>query len=604
MVMKAMRRGTKPIIWIVAAAFLGTIFLAWGMNLTSRPTEKGIIGQAGGQDIRDEQYRRVMDYMYYQHQQQNPGQELTESDVKKIRDDAFNTIVNDILFAQERRRLSLELPDIELVEHLRRFPPDFLRTNPSFTNEDGAFDYSKYQQAMNDPQLGQFWAQVEDIIRPQLQQHKLQEYVTSLARVTDPEIKMLFEAAEEKRKVRYVGDRIASYASRMETVDSSAVEAFYESHMERYYKDEMVELDYVRFYKSPSTEDTAVVLNELTDLRRRLDQGEDFAELARIYSNEPSAAETGGDLGWFGRNAMVAAFDSAAFALEPGTVSEPVLTRFGYHIIKVHEKRQVNDSDQVHASHILMKIETSGRTLGDLRLAARQFIEDLQETPFDSLAKVYNLQLINTGKFERGADIRGIGKDKSVEEFAFRSKVGAVSDIIEKERFYAVCKIKDRFPAGYQPLSEVWSNAMYAVKLEIGSDSALGKMREIQREMDAGKTLAAAAEAVGLKAIETDYFGRYDRIPGVGPEPEFRGVAFSLTPENPISPAFKASGMYCIIEYLDQSDIDLELFTEQRDSIFQTIYNGKQGQIYQAWFEDLYERKEVEDYRYQISDMF
>ena len=71
-----------------------------------------------------------------------------------------------------------------------------------------------------------------------------------------------------------------------------------------------------------------------------MQKGEDFKVLAKEYSTEPAAQESGGDLGWFGPGKMVAEFEKAAFALKKGEVSEPVKSSFGYHVIELVDTRE------------------------------------------------------------------------------------------------------------------------------------------------------------------------------------------------------------------------------------------------------------------------
>lgn len=77
---------------------------------------------------------------------------------------------------------------------------------------------------------------------------------------------------------------------------------------------------------------------EAQDVLARLESGEDFAALAQEVSIDSGTADNGGDLGWFGRGRMVPEFEDAAFALEPGEISQPVETAYGYHIIQVLDK--------------------------------------------------------------------------------------------------------------------------------------------------------------------------------------------------------------------------------------------------------------------------
>uniref|UniRef100_UPI00052FE084 peptidylprolyl isomerase n=1 Tax=Planococcus sp. CAU13 TaxID=1541197 RepID=UPI00052FE084 len=91
-------------------------------------------------------------------------------------------------------------------------------------------------------------------------------------------------------------------------------------------------------------------------VKAELDAGGDFAELAQEYSSDGSAAE-GGDLGWFGVGAMVPEFEEAAYALELEEISEPVSSQFGFHIIQVLEKREVEGAEPLEGQEDALRSE-------------------------------------------------------------------------------------------------------------------------------------------------------------------------------------------------------------------------------------------------------
>ncbi len=121
---------------------------------------------------------------------------------------------------------------------------------------------------------------------------------------------------------------------------------------------------------APEPRDEAQALALITEIQQKLNAGEDFAELAKQYSDDPGSKDQGGDLGWFPRDSgFVKEFEEAAFKLQPGEVSPPVLTQFGYHLIKVEERDPARPLDEFTV--LQKKYEVYQQWLTDLRNSAK-----------------------------------------------------------------------------------------------------------------------------------------------------------------------------------------------------------------------------------------
>jgi peptidyl-prolyl cis-trans isomerase SurA len=185
---------------------------------------------------------------------------------------------------------------------------------------------------------------------------------------------------------QYMAKRSANLASVI--VEESEIREFYEEQKD-VIGDRPPTVTFAQIILVPAPSDSAseAALAEANRIRQLAMDGEDFAELAREYSQDPGSRETGGDLGWFRRGSgFVQAFEDAAFGLLVNQISEPVETQFGYHIIKVNRRQ----SGEIRASHILIPVSAASDDIQRARETAQE-VKNRLETgePFADLRTEY-----------------------------------------------------------------------------------------------------------------------------------------------------------------------------------------------------------------------
>ncbi|MCD6198000.1 MAG: peptidylprolyl isomerase [Deltaproteobacteria bacterium] len=225
-----------------------------------------------------------------------------------------NTFASDekgnILAQVGSYKLTLE----EFETQIQSLPPQLqmaLLRNPQLKEQflDRWVDITLIAQEARDKKLDQdpeIQAKIEDIMNAVLAQKFLQREVEGKVKITDDEI-----------------------------------ETYYKGHEEEFTNPESVKTRHI-LLKVPEGADEKAwkeAESKAKDIKKKLENGEDFAELAKKYSDDPGSKDKGGDLGFFTKGRMVPEFESAAFSLKPGELSDPVKTNFGYHIIEVQEKK-------------------------------------------------------------------------------------------------------------------------------------------------------------------------------------------------------------------------------------------------------------------------
>jgi peptidyl-prolyl cis-trans isomerase SurA len=199
--------------------------------------------------------------------------------------------------------------------------------------------------------------------------------------------------------------------------------------------------------ENASPEDTLKAFNKITDIRKRITNGEDFEKLALELSEDPSAKENKGNLGYFTSFRMVYAFETAAYNTPKGQVSKPIRTRFGYHIIKVNDVR--DNRGEVAVSHIMIMNPKEGEDQSKAENTIRDIYKKLQQgEKFEELAKQFSEDKSSSTK---GGVLNRFGSgqlsSEIFENIAFSlSKDNPVSEPFKSEYGWHIVKFNERFP--------------------------------------------------------------------------------------------------------------------------------------------------------------
>ncbi len=300
-------------------------------------------------------------------------------------------------------------------------------------------------------------AQVDAFLEQQVQE--MEQQLGSRERVEEYFGMSLRQLKREFRKdveERLVVETLQNKKAQEIHISRREVEEFYEA-----YKDslpevkESVKISHILRPIEPSTNADEVARRRIEEIKRRLENGESFEELAKQYSEDPGSAARGGDLGMMERGDLVREFEEVAFALNPGEISDIVKTRFGYHIIKLEEKL----GEKIHPKHILIRLDSSREdelaTIKRMEVI-KQKIESGEMT-FEEAAKKYSK---DEQTAEKGGDLGWFQIDQFQVE-AFRKAiegldVGQISDPVKTRFGYHLVRLDARRPPRKLDIQQDW----------------------------------------------------------------------------------------------------------------------------------------------------
>ena len=589
--MRTMRDNTKWIMMITALAFAALMVFEWGMDITGRTAGLSELGEVDGVPVMYDQYQFAYRNLY--EQTQLAQEEAITSDQNiEIEEAAFDEVVTQILIQRELERRGIRVSDDEIRQAARFSPPPQFQGLEGFQT-DGVFDMQKYQDYLasaSEVALLELEAYYRDIIP----RTKLLRQLSTGIYLPDAALWSAYRDENEQAEVRYLSlDPAMRIGDDEVEVTDAEVAAYYRENRDEFAVPARATVVAVVLDKDPSAADTAAARERAEEVRQEILEGADFAELAGVESADEGSAALGGDLGTFTRGVMVPELDSVAFSAPLETVTEPVGTQFGWHLIEVTSRT----ADSVSARHILVPVERTDASEIEL-LTTADSLEALGENlPLRDAASELGLEANPVDITEEFPFVLGAGQVREGSEWAFEeAEEGDVSAVFENaEAFYAL-ELVGREPEGVLPLEQARAAIERTLRTEKKIERALALAEEAARE---GGTLEQIAARLEADIEESPPFSRSDFVPGLGRQNTVIGTAFGLEPGQ-LSGVVEANGRAFVIELTERIPADSTAWEEQK-VVQRAMIGGTLGQQrLDQWINSLRERASIVDRRREV----
>jgi parvulin-like peptidyl-prolyl isomerase len=336
-------------------------------------------------------------------------------------------------------------------------------------------------------------------------------------------------------------------------------------------------------------------LEEAMKIYKQLQNGADFATLAKQYSKDPGSGAKGGDLGWFGKGQMVPEFEKAAFEGKVGVIQKPIKSNYGYHIIKVTGK-----SDEMYVlEKLVLPVKASAATKDQVLNNAKDFSYIANKDGFEREAKLMNYKISETPPFYKEANfVPGIGMSKGLIDFSFDNGVNSISDAIRTQTGYVVAEVSDVVKEGVKSLDEVKNQIKPLVIKEKKYELAGKEMENIKSKINGDLSRAPSIDSK-LLLNQTGEFTVNASIPGIGMDYSISSKALELN-INQVSNPIKGINGYYLIKVLSRTPFDASAFAIQHNTIRDNLLQAKKSNFVNEWITELKKDSKIVDNRAQF----
>jgi len=503
-VMNKLRDNTGVILWILVISF-GVIWTLQDSNVFEtvgrQPRNVAVVN---GSPIQYEQYQQTLEQQR-QRVRQQVGQEMTPRMEEMVQEQAYTQLINQELLQQEMDRLGISVTNTE-VENMVYGPNPHPLIRRQFADSTGQINYQLIEQVATNPQSKQQWLQLEDFLRQQRRQQKMNSLVQASVHVSQKDVEEYYQRQNDTTTVRYVAMRYASVSDDSITVAESDLRDYYEENKEDYKRNKTFTLNYVTKAKNATAEDTTAITQDLNDLREEFAAAENdslFLEenaSDRSYSSEYRTADQ-----------LEAPIADAIYAdLEEGAVVGPVFANEMAHLIKISDTRPA-ESEYIHARHILLRSQNADAEKRQRLNAIADSIES-GAASFEAMARAYS----EDGSASDGGDLGWFGRGRMVPAFenaAFEAPVGEVIGPVKSEFGYHLIRVDARADQAVQ-----FANLAYSLR---PSQATLTEQENTLEDLayfaeEEGSGFESEADRMGLSAQEVDVEAGQTNIPGIG----------------------------------------------------------------------------------------
>ena len=598
--LQTMRSSAKIVMWVLLISFVGgfLLFQTSGLIGSAPVTSTTAVASVNGKDILYTDWQRRAQQLVQQTQQQS-GRTLTQDEQRRLENQSFDDMIAELLLEQEYKKRGILVSDEELRDYARFAPPQWIRTAPDLQT-DGRFDPAKYQRLLGSAQARQsgLLAALEQYFRNEVPKEKLFEQVTSGIYVTDADLWRAWQDANDSAEVTFVAFKPKPTGADS-TVADSDLRKFYDAHKAEFDRPGHASLSVMHIARVTTAADSAAVRDHIARLRAEIAGGAKFEEVAKRESGDTNSAVNGGDLGKVGKGRMVPEFEKAAFAMKVGELSQPVMTPFGYHLLKLDART----GDSLSIRHILLRIQPSDSSTARVDRAADQLAKLVagadQPHKFDEAAKALGLTPFKVQVSENQAAQYNGKEVPSASAWAFGgAKVGETSDLFDAEDGYYVARL-DSLSEGGKSFDAVKAVVRGRVAEDRAIERSIPAAQNLARAAQ-GSTLEAAAAAAKLPVQKTAMLTRAGVARELGSLREAVGSAFVAPLNTVIGPIRQSDGVF-VTRTDARKPSDKAMFDAQKKILRGRRMQQMRDQWIQMYLDDLKKNATVKDHRKELN---